>query len=108
MLSSFGKPDGNTQQHTLTCFRINTDGNKYSTIAYDIMHSHLGIGGIEEKVSDRRNGAIAPLLENRIELGTALAYISGRDAVATTNLIHHLSDFAGRDTLQIHLGNSEV
>ena len=41
-------------------------------------------------------------------MSAALAYISGRDAVAATNLIHYLSDFAGRNTLQIHLGNSEV
>lgn len=66
------------------------------------------ISGIEEKMGDGRDGAISPFLKQGIKLSAALAYISGRDAVAPTNLIHHIGDFAGRNTLQIHLGNSEV
>ena len=74
MLSRFGKPDGNTQHHTPTSFRLNTNGNKYSTITYDFIPSHFGI----------------------------------RDSVAPTNLIHHLGDFAGRNSLQIHFCYGEV
>ena len=107
VLSRFGKPDGNTRHHTPTCFRINTNGNKYSTITDDVVPSHLGISGIKEKRGYGRNGAISPLLKQGIKLNAALAYLSSRNAVAPTNLIHHVGDFAGRNTLQIHLGNSE-
>ena len=89
-------------------FSFDANGNKYSTITYDVMPSHFGISGIEEKMSNGRNGAISPFFKNVIELSRTLAYISSRDAVPASNLIHHLSDFAGRNTLQIHLGNSEV
>lgn len=41
-------------------------------------------------------------------MSAALAYISGRDAVAPTNLIHHLGDFADRNSLQIHFCYGEV
>ncbi len=51
---------------------------------------------------------LAPFLKKRIELGTALAYVSSRDSVPSTNLVHHLGDFSGRDTLQIHFGNAEI
>ena len=87
MFSRFGKPDGNTQHHTPTCFRINANGNKYSTITYDFIPSHFGVSGIEEKMGYGRDGAISPFLKQGIKLSAALAYISGRDAVAPTNLI---------------------
>ena len=32
----------NAQHHTMHCFCVNTNGDKYGTITYDVMHSHLG------------------------------------------------------------------
>ena len=55
-----------------------------------------------------RDGPISPFFKKVIELSRTLAYISGRDAVAPTNLIHHLGDFAGRNSLQIHFCYGEV
>lgn len=43
-----------------------------------------------------------------IELSCTLVYISGRDTVSSTNFIHNLGNLAGRNTLQIHLSNSEI
>lgn len=66
MLSSFRKPNRNTQHHTTTCFCVNTNGDKYGTITYDVMHSHLSISGIKEEMSDGGDGAISPFLKKSI------------------------------------------
>ena len=63
VLSRFGKSDGNTRHHTPTCFRLNTNGNQYSTITDAFIPSHLGISGIKEKRGYRRNRAISPFLK---------------------------------------------
>ncbi len=36
MLSCFRKTNRNTQHHTTACFCVNTNGNKYGTITYDV------------------------------------------------------------------------
>ena len=109
MLSCFRKSNRNAKHHTTPRFCVNTNGYKYGTITYDVMHSHLSISGIKEEVSDGGgNGAISPFLKKSIELSRALAYVSGRDSVSSTYLIHYPGNFTSRDTLQIHLGNSEI
>ena len=77
-------------------------------ITYEVIPSHFGIGGIKEKMSDGRNGPISPFFKKVIELSRTLAYISSKDAVSTTYLIHHFGSFAGRNSLQIHFCYSEV
>lgn len=79
MLRCFRKRGWNTQRHAPPGFSFDTNGNKYSTLTYDVIPSHLGIGGIEEKMGNGWCGAIAPFLTKRIELGAALANISGRE-----------------------------
>ncbi|MBQ3525250.1 MAG: hypothetical protein IJA63_03160 [Akkermansia sp.] len=48
----------------MSTFRFYTTGHKYSTIAYDGIPSHLGIGNLKGKLSVGRNGAIAQALQN--------------------------------------------
>ena len=108
VLRCFGKANRNAQYHAPPGFSFNTNGNKYSTITYDVIPSHFGIGGIKEKMGYGRNGPISPFFKKVIELSRTLAYISSRDPVSSTYLIHHFGDFAGRNSLQIHLSNDEV
>ena len=59
-------------------------------------------------MSDGRNGPISPFFKKVIELSRTLVYISSRESVFSIYLIHRLGDFAGRNSLQIHLCDGEV
>ena len=83
-----------------------TQGDEHGTIADLPAVADLFVTGIEENIGAGGEGALAPAVQFRIELGRTLADLGGTDLHAA-ELLDDGGHFAGGDPLDIHFGQGE-
>ena len=85
---------------------INADSDEHGTRANDAVHADFFITRIHDEIGERAEGTVAPFIQFEIEVCGGAADLGGGD-VQTAELFEDGGDFAGGDTLDIHLCDGE-
>jgi hypothetical protein len=98
---------GADAQNGALALRIDSQGDQDGAIDQAATLADFLIPGVQDQIGERSQGSRPPGLEFDVELGGALADLSGTDRTAT-KLFDDRGDLAGRNALNIHLGQGQL
>lgn len=104
---NFGLAEGDTDAENGTFpIRPDPDGDENGAVLELSAVANFFVSGVQDHVGTASQRALPPARQFNIKLGGAGADLGGADRMAA-EFLDDFSDFAGRDTLNIHLGEGE-